>query len=144
MRLADVKPGTYVLTCDVHTPEPDRRMKRDWRKCPVVSKGTIVRVRDRFVDKDANGKHITYLSAWTGSWSYMDARIDREEWASLVHAMEPVQETPRMFLDREIGERQGWAANILDRLVREGTITYEVFLAAYEAERNRTDEDDSK
>jgi len=143
MKKADVKPGTYVLKCDVQTPEPDRRMKRDWRKAAVVKKGTILRVRDRFLDKKPDGTFVTYLSAWTGGWSHMDVWLDRKEWAPLVDAMEPLTETPSMFLAREIGEHSGWAADILDRLVDEGTITYEVFLAAYQKERNRVDEDDS-
>lgn len=44
-----LKPGHYVLGCDVTNPKPDRRMTRSFVHQPVWEKGTLFYVREELI-----------------------------------------------------------------------------------------------
>lgn len=122
MNAADLTPGTYRTSRDVAAISPDRRMRRDWR-ATAVKKGTIVHVRPFQLDDDR-----TVLELWAGEWPHQSIGV--RDAAELIAALEPVQDTPGLWMDRE---HNGYGARmILNQLVKDGVVTLDQVKAAYE------------
>jgi len=125
MKLEDLKPGSYRVSRDVKGPYPDRRSASDWRKLRTIQKGCVVYVRD--MDLSDNKAHYVM---WIGSYMSNAVLCASPDWRELTEALEPVTEKPSWTLERLHGlGYEGRAADVLDRLVKSGTITFEQFLA---------------
>jgi hypothetical protein len=124
-------PGTYRLTCDVTNPEPDRRVKGDWRKAPVIPAGKIFRMLSR-----GDRSYPVLVPVGDRYWILHDLNVGSQFCAPLVNAivpnLEPIEQTHAAWFDEE---------QIEDRfarwLVTSGRMTREELLAiwnVYDAE----------
>lgn len=99
-----LKPGTYVLPCDVTNPEPDRRHKRDWREFPVWKKG-----EEFVVEQDArdSGTVYTRIMLVGHRWTHQAIGPGHEaKYSALEAALVPSDETlDAMFTALRVDDR---------------------------------------
>jgi hypothetical protein len=111
-----LKPGTYRLVADFKSPTPDKRQKHDWRAQPVIPAGTLVYVRESAMAKG-------HAQAFAGKLSVNDVRDNDRGWEGLFTLLEPVPETPTLYL-RRMGWSHAYAAcTLLDALFAAGRFT---------------------
>ncbi len=108
-----LKPGTYVLSRNVHNPNPDRRKRHDWRAVPVFRAGQEFLVVDLWNEalEDMLGPAADEASArarrlWTAiqlvgaRWSHQDVKPKDELYAVLEVALAPAAESLDAMLTR--------------------------------------------
>lgn len=115
--------GTYRLRAGVPAPAPDKRKRHDWRARGAKA-GDLFVVTTYFVDPKAPRWLVTYPS---GEYAHYSVRL--HEHPELVELLEPVQETPSLWLAREHNGLR-ITHGILDRLVADGTVTLDQVKAA--------------
>jgi hypothetical protein len=113
--------GTFRVTQDLPAVRPDKRKTRDWRAMPI-KKGELLAVR--------------YCDVYKRWHIFPDGGYEHEavllkDVPDLVRALEPVEDTPSLWLKREHGRIHA-APGILDVLVAEGTLTMAQVKEAYE------------
>lgn len=109
--------GTYRLRRDVNNPSPDRRYRNDWRSQPVWRAGTLFVV----VELQGDVRELRCREARYSHQSLVDVIDDLGRFARIALALEPVEERPSDYLARQGYE--SWAAEVLDRLVKDGALT---------------------
>lgn len=115
-----LEPGTYRLKCQLTNPNPDRRQRYDWTKFPTWDQDTLIRVNRNPTPADSKPGSEMYMTA--GRYSHRFYNWEAEFQMIAAH-LEPVAETPSMWLAREAWENLG--LDILDELHATGIVTLE-------------------
>lgn len=136
MKIEDLVIGArYVLTADVTNPEPDRRVKHDWRDAPVVKVGARFIVRDRRSDHYLDPEDVERLRAagklkpepvlerTDRGWGHHTVTVNHVLFSLLIAQFMPYEPTLREEL-KEISEQSAVdAIDVLEQFVNEGALT---------------------
>jgi hypothetical protein len=112
--------GVYVLTRDVKNPAPDRRKSRDWRKSPVILRGTKVVVAPHPYNDSK------LILQGRSRWPQEFVLSSEPLFALLAEALEPAPVTVCNMLlaaDR-LDNESASASSVLQHLVNKGTVSY--------------------
>lgn len=90
-----LEPGNYKLAHDVKNPEPDRRVKGDWRSWPVWPAGA-----EFIVASDIEYPTLRSLIKADNRWTHQKinmSKYDGAQWDALSAALVPCEESDAQF-----------------------------------------------
>ena len=115
----DLEPGSYILESPIPNPDGDKRVSRDWTRCPYIPKGVY------WVELDRSGVQngYTVMKSIRMADGYRQAyqHVPHSTWHVIVPHLKPYQETPSEYLER-IGVS---LPQLIDDLVSSGRVTRE-------------------
>jgi len=111
---------TLALTEDVKNPSPDRRVKRDWRKVPIWTKGTRFIVTTETFELEDGSEHDLLYIELRGAYP----RVGAADYPGLMAVLQPTEPNLDDVLGQYARKFYGGPKDVIQQLVKNGTLTF--------------------